>query len=463
MPFWTVFALGAIGLLAFATILMMSLDRQAVATSKQIFTSAIADQKHSLANIAMEYGFWDAMVENTVFELDPEWVKNNVGTYIYDQLELYGMHVLDGQNRTRLSLVEGAFSDADPTALYGQQLSVLAARARDIDHDADPIAVTAIMGDLARLYLVAAVRLTTYESTTKIGTDHVLIVSRELHGQALSDLEARYDLPDLNAADEPAGPFDASYEIRGPDRAVRGYFVWRSPLPGSKLLPYIAVTIILIYTAMFLAARMFLQRTGTVVAALESAQIEARTANELLAQKLLTDPLTGLGNRRALDQQLNDLENSSPSDNGAALLYVDLDHFKEVNDTHGHETGDAVLQHTAQSLKRLAPDASVFRLGGDEFVMIFDDKPRNAVEEVTAKIVSELQRPLIVGDRTCTFGASIGIAFQADSTNLLRHADNALYAAKRDGKGRYVVYDPNRSSRPAGSQPARALPPGRSA
>ncbi|WP_188914658.1 putative bifunctional diguanylate cyclase/phosphodiesterase [Salinarimonas ramus] len=154
------------------------------------------------------------------------------------------------------------------------------------------------------------------------------------------------------------------------------------------------------------------------------------------------DPLTGLANRALFHARLADALTSGTE--GLALLLVDLDGFKAVNDTYGHHAGDLCLVAVAERLRdACGADALVARIGGDEFAILVADVD---VEALAARIVEDAERPIPHGASALKLGASVGIARAADAmgreAELFTDADLALYAAKRTGRGCYRVYDP---------------------
>jgi len=161
------------------------------------------------------------------------------------------------------------------------------------------------------------------------------------------------------------------------------------------------------------------------------------------------DALSGLPNRRALLARLEALRAvPGAGDDAVAIVFIDLDGFKDVNDTYGHETGDELIRVLSQSFSRLLPRGGLLgRLGGDEFAAILTG--RDAAETATAfaeRILGRLRSPIAIGDRTIQSGASIGIACAGDgpwsSEELFRRADVAMYDGKSRGKGRIAVYSP---------------------
>jgi diguanylate cyclase (GGDEF)-like protein len=175
---------------------------------------------------------------------------------------------------------------------------------------------------------------------------------------------------------------------------------------------------------------------------------ERKVLEERLEHRALHDSLTGLPNRRLLLDRLGHaLANTQrPRRRQVAVLFMDLDDFKVVNDSLGHEAGDLLLTVVAQRLKRcLRPEDTLARFGGDEFVVLLGDvwDPGEAVR-VAERITNELRRPFVLEGRklyaTASIGVSWGDAHTKSPEDLLRDADTAMYQAKRDGSG-YRVFD----------------------
>ncbi|MGI3904115.1 MAG: putative bifunctional diguanylate cyclase/phosphodiesterase [Janthinobacterium lividum] len=157
------------------------------------------------------------------------------------------------------------------------------------------------------------------------------------------------------------------------------------------------------------------------------------------------DVLTGLSNRAAFQDVLRAICDG-PEVQSGALLCIDLDGFKAVNDRHGHGVGDMLLVSVASLLRELAPAAAtVSRLGGDEFAILLGGEDRGEAEALAAALVARIGVPLRIEGELLSIGASIGIAVTPDdATNeakLLARADLALYSAKQGGKGRWERYD----------------------
>ncbi len=180
------------------------------------------------------------------------------------------------------------------------------------------------------------------------------------------------------------------------------------------------------------------------LAALNTRLQAAQAAAEAQA---LTDALTGLANRRALDLDLARACHLAGRGGASfALLHLDLDFFKAVNDTLGHAAGDFVLAEVAQVLREETRKSdTVARVGGDEFVMILrGEVDADHVGRVAARIIAELERPILFEGQPCRISGSIGVTLSGgygvpEAGKMQADADAALYAAKRAGRGRCVV------------------------
>jgi len=172
--------------------------------------------------------------------------------------------------------------------------------------------------------------------------------------------------------------------------------------------------------------------------------IVARDREDELVHRAAHDELTGLKNSYGLKQDLDALLAREQS---LAVLFVDLDHFKDVNDRYGHATGDRLLQAAAERLRDLVPARSLLsRNGGDEFVIVIPRGDAAAAGELATWIIAELGRPFILSSTEHLCGASIGIAtcpeHGLDRDELLRCADIALYQSKSLGRARSTLFTP---------------------
>ena len=192
--------------------------------------------------------------------------------------------------------------------------------------------------------------------------------------------------------------------------------------------------------------RQELERTRILT---EARNLELEVAKARIEHIALHDYLTGLPNRRYLDEMLDGFDPKIGGQcSGIAILHLDLDRFKQINDTLGHSAGDAMLRHAAKVLtSNIRPGDFVARIGGDEFVLLAQfDGSLSKLSRLAERIIHELRKPVRYEGHECRFGASIGIACakgaDIDGRQVLLNADIALYNAKNRGRNRYEFFSP---------------------
>jgi diguanylate cyclase (GGDEF)-like protein/PAS domain S-box-containing protein len=222
--------------------------------------------------------------------------------------------------------------------------------------------------------------------------------------------------------------------VRYRARHKKGHYIWMEvvmrPIPSEQHVGE---------KDLILAGRDISRRVAA-----EEALEESRRELERLSR---VDALTGVANRRQLEQRLPlALLRLERSGKPIALMYLDIDHFKRINDTYGHAAGDKVIQTFAQRLmSNVRATDLVVRLGGDEFVILMEDVTRpQAAEAIAGKILKAMGEPLEIGTATLTITTSIGVAFAAErvvAEDLMVGADEALYAAKEGGRNAYKIVE----------------------
>lgn len=172
------------------------------------------------------------------------------------------------------------------------------------------------------------------------------------------------------------------------------------------------------------------------------------SAKQDMEFQALHDPLTGLPNRRALKMHLDTVLMNKELIDPVVVFHVDLDKFKLVNDTFGHDAGDLVLSEAAKALRsEVRISDFVSRVGGDEFVMVFTSlSDRKSIKSVAQRIIDKVREPIYYDGQPCHIGASIGIAIQdavVDAERIIMDADIALFESKDAGRGCYSFFAPS--------------------
>jgi diguanylate cyclase (GGDEF)-like protein len=203
-------------------------------------------------------------------------------------------------------------------------------------------------------------------------------------------------------------------------------------------------------TRMSGSARTLLCLVGRDVSHRREAELQQRASHKKLVHIAQHDPLTGLPNRLYLRARLpRALRHAAKTERLMALIYLDIDHFKNINDSRGHGAGDALLQIVAKRLRAtVAAQDVVLRMGGDEFVIIAALLPDvNAVNGLALRLLAAMQAPLTLEATPLEISASLGVALYPndglDMESLLKHADIALYQAKAAGRRCHRLFSPD--------------------
>ena len=228
------------------------------------------------------------------------------------------------------------------------------------------------------------------------------------------------------------------------DHAVMGYFApaaifGTSTASGERLLEH--VLWVLFFDAFLITSCVQSLKVLRAVARREADQ-------DVLLYHAYHDALTGLGNRLQIQKTLNELRLDRRKDRELfALIAVDLDRFKEVNDTLGHEVGDKVLKQASQRLQeQIRKTDLLVRMGGDEFAIVLNDGVTlKLAEGIASRIIDGMNKPFLCDGHAVRLGASLGICLRekecSADADLFQHADLALYKAKNNGRNNFVVFD----------------------
>ncbi len=269
----------------------------------------------------------------------------------------------------------------------------------------------------------------------------VVAAQKYLDTAALRNIAAFHDLTHLAIASRPGPDAAASLPVLSPKGDIAAYLVWEPSRPGDlmrqRLVPLCLFGFGVAVVLFGLVAAYIRWLARDLVAT------DARSRN-LIGR----DPLSGLANRLLFAERLDrDLAELSRGRTGVAVLFIDLDRFKDVNDTYGHQAGDDLIQLVGRRLRGLVrADDTIARFGGDEFAIIQTavTSPDDA-EGLARRILTALAEPFALAHSQVIIGASIGIALApAHGTNrevLMGLADTALYQAKGAGRNRFVFFE----------------------
>ncbi|MCC4243323.1 bifunctional diguanylate cyclase/phosphodiesterase [Stappia indica] len=268
----------------------------------------------------------------------------------------------------------------------------------------------------------------------------VVVSLKKLDTARLQALAERSGITGLRSIDDPAGT-PASMELRNPRAQHIGYLAWQAENPGSSILS--GVGPILFFLAATIAGLTGLVLFYTRQNTRRLAESEARAQHAALH-----DSLTGLANRDYFASSFREeLAGWQAAKGLLGVIYIDLDHFKDINDTLGHAAGDEVIREAARRLRVLVPeDATLARISGDEFALLLPGcESRERIEQVLKRMQDRFAVPMYIGGNHLHVSLSVGASIAPDDSlsmgELLRKADIALYSAKASGRGRWAFFE----------------------
>lgn len=225
-----------------------------------------------------------------------------------------------------------------------------------------------------------------------------------------------------------------------------GYFIWRPELPGTTSLRVIGPGMILVCVLLFAVTALLVRSLRRSMRNLRKTVHELRASEAQAYHLAFHDMLTGLPNRALFDETLDRTLAHARHGETIAVLMLDLDRFKNVNDTLGHQAGDSVVREFANRLSGLLRGTDfVARLGGDEFAIVLPDiEEKDAVEAVCHRILGAVRKPFNILGHQAFVGVSIGVVLVPEAgserVDLMRKADIALYRAKAEGRDSYRIF-----------------------
>ncbi|HSP24734.1 MAG TPA: EAL domain-containing protein [Saliniramus sp.] len=255
--------------------------------------------------------------------------------------------------------------------------------------------------------------------------------------KAMAELSAARDFALIEG--QPAAG-RASVGLRDLASGAQLNLTWEQARPGDEIKATVSSAVALPLLIGFLAFALIVVNTRRIAGDIAASQARA----ESLAGR---DPLSGLPNRLLFGERLDqELENLRPDEDGLSLMFLDLDRFKEVNDTYGHQAGDELIKQVARRLLTVLRGADTLsRFGGDEFAIIQAGvKCDDDAQDLAKRILQALTAPFDLGGSAVNVGVSIGIALAPrdgmDRETLMRLADTALYEAKSEGRNRFSFF-----------------------
>ena len=387
-----------------------------------------------------DYAAWDDAATNAYDPNGLAWMISNFGDMTVNSALFDVAVVIDANRKVLMAYQDGKPQSVDITEFFDPAMWMLFDDARSPANAALPEA-KAFVRTKSGIAAVGVALIRNKSGALDQPADKrlFLIFARHLDNK-VQNLADTYIIGGLHltAASNDVANF---VPIWDPSGRVLAKLTWPSRAPGD--ISYSEVSVKLI-AAMSLFG--FLMVTVFAIGLIEVMRL--RSDEETARRLSLTDRLSGLLNRAGLFRALDDLINEAKvTKSDVALLYLDLDGFKEVNDAYGHGCGDDLIRSVSAGFRCLIPPgATLARVGGDEFAIAFILKNCDpAAMKLADIILSFFDEPFQIGERIVTVGTSIGVASSQigtiNSEEVVRRADIAMYKAKETGRGRAYLYD----------------------
>lgn len=429
-------------------------DQRVAQREEELVANGVAGWVSEIGGRVVPQTTWDEAVKHLGVRYDAGWAAQNIGAFLHEVGGFERTYVLDARDRPLYAMADG--QDRAPSA-YAEVHKVadpLVSAVRDVEakrrgkpgagappepNQASAIAIV----DGVPAVLTASQVQSDFGRVRLSGPAPVVVTVHMLGPTFQAEFADRFLLDDLHvhARDgRHAGSREAGVQLRDRQGRVVARMAWTPQRPAHRLLRRSLPAMIAAMAVFAVAAAALFLRGRAAAQALMASESRAK-------HMAYHDHLTGLPNRARLGEQLaHALRETAETGRPLGILNLDLDRFKEVNDTYGHAAGDELIIQVATRLKSLAePAGAVARLGGDEFAILVRDPPPGAPEALAREIIESFGEPFDLSFGRVYPSISIGVALiedaHIDAVEALRRADVAMYRAKDQGRACFQTYD----------------------
>ncbi|MBS1180228.1 MAG: hypothetical protein H6Q99_108 [Proteobacteria bacterium] len=445
LPMFGLIALLLAGAIAGVLMLSSKQNHLSIEFQQRAAKNALGHFADELAKLATGMAGRDETAAHVIDAFDAAWLASHLGVGEADSF----LFVLDPNDRTLFSRIDGRIVSTEARGVLPSTFGQLIARWR-AGRIAETVTQLIAVDGAPVLFAVTGIHAVA-DREGPANNGYILAAGHRVTRASLEYLAETFMLPNLSYEPMFGQTTEGSGRLRlmSQDGTMGDSLVWDPILPGDQIIKAIGPGLVLVFAAYLVLT----------VAVLTFARRAARLIS-VSEEKALHDPLTGLPNRLLLlDRMKRQLNPRRGEDAMATVFYLDLDGFKDVNDSAGHAAGDAVLVGVANRLREFCRiEDTVARLGGDEFVMVIPTDDRRLAEARAETVLAALSSPYLYNGRSLIVGVSIGVAMAPehglDVAALLHKADAALYAAKQAGKGQVRFYRKSMRSEATHGMPA---------
>ena len=468
----TVMVGAALALLSAALVVVVayagwSANRAAVERERQLVENALDQSVSRVLDQQKAIAWWDdAVINAQARPLDLEWIETNIGLYFYETYGHDEILIVDADNQPIYANVGGELTDA--AAAYARHAAVFdqmvaearsgtnnELRRRDRAFRESNSNYSALLGASFGRWaghimmmdgepaVVAALSIVpNIDASLVEGAPHLLLSVVKVDQTFMNEVGGSLLISDLTASETPErGSGILSQPFMADDGAEVGYLNWTPRRPGRTLLmfllPLVALSVV--------SASVF---TWVMINRLKNASNELHERERKAQHEAKHDQLSGLPNRRFFTEALQDALDElvqERSDRHVAVAYVDVDRFKDINDTLGHQAGDALIMSVAERLRSAVEPGDVLaRFGGDEFAIMRRAGSVRDAGNLVKRLRAAFDVPFFIHGQAMRISSSIGVAMAPEHgmspDEMMRNADIALYQSKGHGRDRAMLF-----------------------
>jgi diguanylate cyclase (GGDEF)-like protein len=417
----------------------VGIDRQATRV-----VSSLSQQLRQVSKDQESISVWDDTL-SAVSRRDFTWLNHNVARQMASYFSHDATYILEGDDTPLYASKAGRRTDTgafdEIAAVVGPMVEELREKTRLGYLDIPPsIADFVVISGTPAIVGVSPIVSANGEGERRPGSEPILVSVVKLDLNYELGMIDRYMLEAGRFTTNPSDNGLSVFPVTNRSGRIVAFFEWEPYLPGTELLGQTGPAFATGFGVLGLIVALLLYWLWRSSRALESKHIDAE-------RQATQDPLTRLPNRLSFERQFDRiLREQGPSRQLATLLMLDLDRFKQVNDTLGHHAGDDLIRAVGERLRHvIGPDPILARLGGDEFaILCLAELEEAEVMEVCRKVIEAIGRPFRIGGNEAFVGVSIGVVLarpqDRNRHELTRRADIALYEAKSSGRNRAAIY-----------------------
>ena len=410
-------------------------NRTALSLTRQTVEAAVQATLNNMATTHGDYAIWDDAARRLYGTVDEAFVADSIVSSTENPVLFDTVYLLEADGTPIFGYREGAALAMSPEEAFGPSMSRLVQAGTDAT-TARGALVTGAWGPM----VIAIGPVLPFSKELPVPQHkRLLVIARTLDETFVHQLAQDYLINGLTLAGPSAADSETAIPLADAAGTTIAAFTWQARAPGSEALSRLNPQVFAMLGALVVTVLVLV-----IMAARGFAEVRR---GEVLARHAAThDLLSGLPNRMALLVRLKQAIDQHRGGDGLALVCIDLDGLKEVNDTYGRDVGDRLLRKVATGFQTLTGKCYLVRLGGDAFAVVVDKQgAMDRANELGERLVRFFTKPFDIGGRIISVSASIGIVAidqpGISAEEILRRGDVAVYQARQEGRNRLCVFD----------------------